>query len=145
MFIVVLWQPVSAIHDDFVEWFRTDFAPGMLESPELLRTRIFKLQQASVLQNGQMKEKNINSMFNYMTVWEFDCEDLPWEILVYLGSSERWRYYVEGGHVQWQIAQFLVNRTYPEDESTDSPETKRATICIHGGTEGQEEQGDDDR
>jgi hypothetical protein len=138
MFIVVLWQPVAAVHDDFVEWFRTDLAPGMLESPELLRTRIFKLQQASVVQNGQIEEKDINNMFNYMTVWEFDCEDLPWEILVYLGSSERWRHYVESGHVQWQIAQFLVNRTYPEDESTDSPETKRATIFINSGTEGQE-------
>jgi len=99
MFITVLWQPEDAVHDDFVEWFRTDFAPGMLESPELLRTRIFKLQRASLQVGGQLEEKSISEMYQYMTIWEFDCDELPWEILVYLGSSERWRYYVEGGHL----------------------------------------------
>lgn len=106
MFITVLWQPVDAVHDDFVDWFRTDFAPGMLESPELLRTRIFKLQHATLLESETLAEKNTSAMYQYMTIWEFDCDDLPWEILVYLGSSERWRYYVEGGH--------LVSRNFDE-------------------------------
>ncbi|OAK96595.1 hypothetical protein IQ06DRAFT_296634 [Phaeosphaeriaceae sp. SRC1lsM3a] len=130
MFIVVRWQPVAAVHDDFVEWFRNEFAPGMLESPELLRTRIFKIQEASTFENNEVKDQSTSNMFQYMTIWEFDCDELPWEILVYLGSSERWRYYVEGGHLQWQIAQYLVNRVYPEDDAADSPAAKRASILV---------------
>lgn len=99
MWIVVLWQPVDAVHDQFVEWFRDEFAPGMLESPELLRTRIFKLEKASLVKDQLREEQRVESMYQYMTLWEFDCDELPWEILVYLGSSERWRYYVEGGHL----------------------------------------------
>lgn len=99
MWIVVLWQPVEAVHDQFVEWFTDEFAPGMLMSPELLRLRIFKLDNAIQLRDQTYSEQDTSSMFQYMTLWEFDCEELPWEILVYLGSSERWRYYVEGGHL----------------------------------------------
>jgi hypothetical protein len=97
MWVVVLWQPAPEVHDEFVEWFREEFAPGMLEYPELLRTRIFKLEHASKTQNQKHDQVDKASVYQYMTFWEFDSEELPWEILVYLGSSERWRYYVEGG------------------------------------------------
>lgn len=99
MWIVVLWQPNEDVHDQFVDWFKNEFAPGMLESPELLRTRIFKLENASLIQNGAHEQQDTSKVYSYLTFWEFDCDDLPWEILVYLGSSERWRYYVEGGHL----------------------------------------------
>ena len=99
MWIVVRWQPVEAHHDQFVKWFTEEFAPGMLESPELLRLRIFKLENASLIQDQNVEQKSPGSLYQYLTYWEFDCDELPWEILVYLGSSERWRYYVEGGHL----------------------------------------------
>ena len=94
-----MWQPVEAAHDQFVKWFTDEFAPGMLESPELLRLRVFKLENASLIQDKKVEQKSPGSMYQYLTFWEFDCDELPWEILVYLGSSERWRYYVEGGHL----------------------------------------------
>ncbi len=99
MWIVVLWQPEETMHDEFVSWFSSEFVPGMLESPELLRTRIFKLEHASVTQDQMCKKQDTASMYQYLTLWEFDCDELPWEVLVYLGGSERWRYYVEGGHL----------------------------------------------
>ncbi|KAH8727280.1 hypothetical protein GQ44DRAFT_704781 [Phaeosphaeriaceae sp. PMI808] len=136
MWIVVLWQPIDAVHDDFVEWFRDEFVPGMLESSVLLRTRIFKLENASLVKNQKHEQQNAGSMYQYLTLWEFDCDDLPWEILVYLGSSERWRYYVEGGRLKWQISQYLVNRVYPEDENVDSPAAKRASAILDRGLKG---------
>lgn len=99
MWIVVLWQPAPEVHDEFVQWFRDEFAPGMLESPELLRTRIFELEHASKIQDQKHEQVDKASVHQYMTFWEFDSEELPWEILIYLGSSERWRHYVEGGHL----------------------------------------------
>ena len=110
MWIVVLWQPEEAVHDQFVEWFKDEFAPGMLESPELLRTRIFKLENASLVQNGRHEQQELSKVYQYLTFWEFDCDDLPWEILVYLGSSERWRYYVEGGHLVGHCRAMLFRR-----------------------------------
>jgi hypothetical protein len=115
MLLTVLWQPVPAKHDDFVSWLSGEFIPNMLESPEVLRTRIFKLQHASVFADGKMETKSTENMYQYMTIWEFETEELPWEIMVFLGSSERWRYYVDGGHLMWQIAQFNVGHVYPEN------------------------------
>ena len=108
MWVVVLWQPAPEVHDEFVKWFGEEFTPGMLESPGLLRTRIFKLEHASLIQDEKYKQVDKASVYQYMTFWEFDSEELPWEILVYLGSSERWRHYVEGG--------LLVRRVSPVKE-----------------------------
>jgi hypothetical protein len=121
MFLCVLWQPLDTVHDDFVEWFRGDFVPGMLESAELLRARIFKLQHASILQAGQTETKDTGKMYQYMTIWEFDCDELPWEIMIYLGSSDMWRHYVEGGYLQWQMAQYHVDQIFPEEGEQGSP------------------------
>ncbi|KAF1850364.1 uncharacterized protein K460DRAFT_327147 [Cucurbitaria berberidis CBS 394.84] len=146
MWIVVLWQPAEAVHDEFVKWFTEEFAPGLLECPELLRTRVFKLENASLVQDQKREQQTLSSMYQYMTFWEFDCDDLPWELLVYLGSSERWRYYVEGNHLKWQIGQFLVNRIYPEEQSADSPATNRTSIILNGGSnrDGQSDSDEDD-
>lgn len=82
-------------------------------------------------------------MYQYMTVWEFDCEDLPWEIMVYLGSSEGWRHYVEGGYLQWQMTQYLMNRVYPEDDEKESHVAKRASILVNGSRKGSEAEKDE--
>ena len=104
MWMIVLWQPNSEIHDEFLAWFKDEFAPGMLKNPELLRTRIFKLEHVSRIQDQKHKQVDKASRYQYMTFWEFNTEELPWEILVYLGSSEGWRYYVEGGRlVCWKL------------------------------------------
>jgi hypothetical protein len=138
MCIVVLWQPVAAVHDEFVDWMQNDFVPGMLESHELLRARIFKLQHASIYEDGKSKNKGTSNMYQYMTVWEFDCEDLPWEVMVYLGSSEGWRHYVEGDYLNWQMTQYLINRVYPEDKSTNPPAAKRASILVNSPPKGSD-------
>ncbi|CAG5141878.1 uncharacterized protein ALTATR162_LOCUS1032 [Alternaria atra] len=130
MWIVVLWQPAPEVHDEFVQWFRDEFAPGMVESPELLRARIFKLEHASKIQDQKHEQVDKASVHQYMTFWEFGSEELPWEILIYLGSSERWRYYVEGGHLKWQVGQFLVNNIYPDIEDADSPAVMGAKIIV---------------
>ncbi|KAI4605111.1 uncharacterized protein J4E88_009988 [Alternaria novae-zelandiae] len=130
MWVVVLWQPAPEVHDEFVKWFGEEFTPGMLESPGLLRTRIFKLEHASLIQDEKYKQVDKASVYQYMTFWEFDSEELPWEILVYLGSSERWRHYVEGGLLSWQVGQFLVNNIYPDIEDADSPAVMGAKIIV---------------
>jgi hypothetical protein len=125
MFVTVLWQPLPDKHDAFVTWLSDDFIPGMLESPEVLRTRIFTLQHASAFADGKAATKSTQGMYQYMTMWEFESEELPWEIMVLLGSSEMWRYYVDGGHLQWQIAQYVAGRIYPEEGNVEDVEAKR--------------------
>ncbi|RMZ68376.1 hypothetical protein GMOD_00010004 [Pyrenophora seminiperda CCB06] len=142
MWIVVLWQPLASIHDEFIEWFQGEFLPGMLQSPELLRTRVFKLDHASLVSDRKHATVDKESVYQYMTLWEFDSEELPWEVLIYLGSSERWRYYAEGQLLNWQIGQFLVNKIYPEIEDADSPIIEKASILVTA--EYQDEVEDDD-
>ena len=55
MWMIVLWQPNSEIHDEFLAWFKDEFAPGMLKNPELLRTRIFRLEHVSRIQDQEHK------------------------------------------------------------------------------------------
>jgi hypothetical protein len=118
MMLIVLWQPLPHVHDELIEWFFNVFAPGMV-NPDLLRLRIFKLQQTSAVEDGELKEKDIKDMHQYMSIWDFAVEELPWEIMVYLGSSPEWMHYVEGGLLQWQIGQYLVNREYPDEEADE--------------------------
>ncbi|KAF2123553.1 hypothetical protein P153DRAFT_303659 [Dothidotthia symphoricarpi CBS 119687] len=99
LWVVILWQPHDAYHDEFVDFFREDFAPGMLESADLLRIQIFKLEYASRWENQKHQRMDIGQMYQYITIWEFSSNELPWEILVYLGASEEWRYHVEGQHL----------------------------------------------
>lgn len=76
MFVVVLWQPAEAVHDEFVEWFCTKFMLGMLESPGLFRCRIFMLQHASILEDEKTGRKDGKEMKQYMTVWDSYCDEL---------------------------------------------------------------------
>lgn len=119
MWVVVLWQPVPSVHDEALEWFVSDFIPGMFESPELLRARLFKLEHAANIRGQKHGDVDKESLLQYMTIWEYDAEELPWEVLVYLGSSERWRYYAEGQLLTWEIAQYLVTRNYSKIDGDD--------------------------
>lgn len=130
MWIVVLWQPTAAVHDEFVQWFRDEFAPGMLESPELLRTRIFKLEHATNIRGQKHERVEKESVLQYMTFWEFDSPELPWEILVYLGSSERWRHYVEGGYLKWEMGQYLE---YQDQDDRNSRQDSSEDDDVSGG------------
>jgi hypothetical protein len=122
MLIVLFWQPPDAIHDDFLDWLRSEFMPGVLESSEALRSSIYKLQHASVAQNDGVEIQDTSRMKTYMTIWEFDCEDLPWEVLISMASKPGWRNYVEGGQVQWQINMYLVKKIYPDREGASATE-----------------------
>ncbi|KAL5114610.1 hypothetical protein ACEQ8H_007515 [Pleosporales sp. CAS-2024a] len=122
MFMIVLWQPLHHVHDEFIHWVSTEFIPGMLDNPDVLRARIFKLDQAFHSEGAKTEPVDTEKMYQYMTVWEFGCEELPWEVIVYLGSSKGWRHYVEGGLLQWQMRQYRIDRIYPdlEDEAAST-------------------------
>jgi hypothetical protein len=113
MMVVILWQPDDAIHDAFIDWLRYEFMTGVLESPETLRSSIYKLQHGSPAENAAVKKQNPGMMQPYMTMWEFDCDELPWDVLISLGTKEGWRRFVDGGQVQWQVGMYLMNRVYP--------------------------------
>jgi hypothetical protein len=116
MVVVILWQPDDATHAGFLDWLRSDFMPGVLESPETLRSSIYKLQHDSPAENATVKAEDTGMMQPYMTMWEFDCDELPWDVLISLGSKEGWRHFVDGGQVQWQVGMYLVNRVYPDGD-----------------------------
>lgn len=136
MWAVVLWQPVPEAHDELLDWYVDEFIPGMFESPELLRARIFKLERATNIRGQKHGHVDKESLLQYMTIWEYASDELPWEVLVYLGSSERWRHYVEGHYMvsppwtsrcpnthmslqKWEIAQYLVTRKYSKTGGND--------------------------
>jgi hypothetical protein len=116
MFITLLWQPLDTILHDFLTWLQTEFMPGILASPEALRSSIYKLQHASMAQSTGVETRDTSKMKTYMTIWEFDSEDLPWDVLISLASKPGWRNYVEGGQAQWEISMYLVKRMYPDQE-----------------------------
>lgn len=99
LWTVIVWQPLEKYREEFVTFFNEELAAGTLESRELLRIQIFKLEHASKWEQQKYQNVDSNEMYQYITIWEFSSHELPWEILVYLGSSEEWRYYIEGQHL----------------------------------------------
>ncbi|EMD88694.1 hypothetical protein COCC4DRAFT_60642 [Bipolaris maydis ATCC 48331] len=116
MWATVLWQPKPEVYDEFIEWFTNSFIPGMFDSPELLRARVFTLEHATNIRAQKYETVDKDSLLEFLTIWEFETEEFPWEVLIYLGSSEKWRYYMEGGMVDWEIAQYMVKNNYPGTE-----------------------------
>ncbi|KAH3964486.1 hypothetical protein HBH92_177680 [Parastagonospora nodorum] len=86
------------------------FLPNEGRSPTLLFRRHFFLDETP-------------ANFTFFLA-RLDNDEVPWDALVYLGTSEKWRMYWEAGQVQWQARAYHVNRFHPEEKRKDSPTTR---------------------
>jgi len=95
MWVVIRYQPDEAILDQFIKFCAEVLGPKMIENPNLLRLEFFQVDRGSSLKDGAYRDRDAKSFFPFMTTWEFRCNEIPEELLMYVIGSKDWLYYVE--------------------------------------------------
>jgi hypothetical protein len=93
------WRVPEDKQDEIFHFYTTFVAPRMIESPEVLRFRVFEVDNATVLQGDSFETKEKNTVHTYFTLVEMETEEWPWEAILELDTVERYREYFEGQKV----------------------------------------------
>lgn len=91
----ISFQPSKDSHDDFWRWWRGNLIQELMRSPHFIRCRLYTIANAALLEEGSYRKQPDDEALKYFLLYEFNCEDLPWDILVEVAQSEGWRHYVE--------------------------------------------------
>lgn len=74
-------------------------APKIFSSPDVLRFRIFEVDNAMTLQGASYETKDKDLLHSYFTLIELDTEEWPWSIVLELDEHPKWKQYFEGQDV----------------------------------------------
>lgn len=91
------WQ-VDATADEeekVLDFYRSEAAPTIASSPDVLRFRMFKIKDAAVLKANSYETLEKKSLHKYLTLAELESDDWPWDVVVALGENPKWREYFE--------------------------------------------------
>ncbi|KAF9693129.1 hypothetical protein EKO04_008633 [Ascochyta lentis] len=112
---VMEWQVEEGREKEVIDFYKAEAAPTIASSPDVLRFRIFKIQNATVLKAGSYDTLEQKNLHTYLTLAELESEEWPWDVVVALGEKPQWRKYFEGQTVvKWQSSHYLVKRSYPD-------------------------------
>jgi hypothetical protein len=93
------WHVPSDLRDEIMEWYESCVVTKMTSSPDVLRHRLFELDNATVLESAAHSTKAKESLHTYFSFVEFDTEDWPWDVILELAETEKWREWFEGQKV----------------------------------------------
>ncbi|KAJ4355258.1 hypothetical protein N0V95_003088 [Ascochyta clinopodiicola] len=118
---VMEWQVQEGSEKEVLDFYKAEAAPTIAGSPDVLRFRMFKIQNATVLKAGSYETLGQKTIHTYLTVAELESEEWPWDVVVALGEKAKWReYFEEQKIVKWQSSHYIVKRSYPDpDEDGD--------------------------
>jgi hypothetical protein len=127
------WQVAEGNEKDVLDFYKAEAAPTIASSPDVLRFRMLKINNATVLKAGSYETLEKEKLHTYLTLVELETEEWPWDVVIALGEKPKWREYWEGQKVvvsgtvhfyltlladslqKWQSSHYLVKRSYPED------------------------------
>jgi hypothetical protein len=130
---VMEWQIAEGDEKEVIDFYRAEAAPTIASSPDVLRFRMFKINNATVLKADSYDTLQKEKLHTYLTLVELESEEWPWDVVIALGEKPKWREYFEGQKVvvsadkppivgkrsdkvqKWQSSHYLVRRSYPED------------------------------
>ena len=130
---VMEWQIEDGKEKEVLDFYKAEAAPTIASSPDVLRFRLFKIKNATVKQADSYETLEKKKLHTYLTLAELETEDWPWDVVIALGEKPKWKEYCEGQKVvvsqiinyavtivdtiqKWQSSQYLVRRSYPEEE-----------------------------
>ncbi|KAJ4351911.1 uncharacterized protein N0V89_007255 [Didymosphaeria variabile] len=111
--VMGVFQPTPATHDAFFEWWRGEFIPFIQRSPDFLRVRLWKLDEAADLRERTVQMRDRNNLLAYVMVYEFQSDDMPWEVAVEIGQSKAYQQLVEQD-LQYKYGVYHLKRIYGE-------------------------------
>jgi hypothetical protein len=136
----VEWRVKKDMKDDVFEFYTTDMGPNFALSEDVLRQRLFEIDGATTLKGSSSETEEQDSFHTYLTLIEFESEELPWEGIVSMGGTAKWRQYFEDPNVsvsgncvcgwvlvlisrqKWQLSMYVVKKTYL-DEAKETKNT----------------------
>ena len=99
------WQVEEGDKKEVLDFYQSEAAPTIAASPDVLRFRILKAKNATVLKAGSYETLEQNKLHTYLTIVELETEEWPWDVVVALGEKPKWRKHWEGQKV-------VVSRTH---------------------------------
>lgn len=130
---VMEWQIAEGEEKEVIDFYKAEAAPTIASSPDVLRFRMFKINNATVLKADSYETLQKEKLHTYLTLVELESEEWPWDVVIALGEKPKWREYFEGQKVvvsanqtpivgkkshkvqKWQSSHYLVKRSYPEN------------------------------
>jgi hypothetical protein len=93
------WQVSSDQEKEVLDFYTSEAAPTIASSPDVLRFRLFKIKNATVLKSGSYETLPQKITHTYLTLAELESEEWPWDVVVALGEKAKWREYFDGQKV----------------------------------------------
>lgn len=103
------WRVAASDYEEVMGFYTEVIAPTVVSSEEVLRLRIFEVDNATVFASGNYITKDKDAVHTYFTLIEIAGEDWPWDKILELSEFDQWKR-------QWET-QDLVVRTvlfYPQ-------------------------------
>ncbi|KAH9880414.1 hypothetical protein IAQ61_000705 [Plenodomus lingam] len=123
------WRIPKEEEEEVITFYTKDLAPMVAESEDVLRFRLFEVENATFLEGENYVTKEKDSLHTYFTLVEFETDEWPWDKIMQLSENPKWRRYFESQEiVKWQTSHYMVNRAYlPEQSSKPDEEDSKAS------------------
>lgn len=119
----------EANHDEIINFYKDSIAPTIASSGDVLRLRLFVVDNVTVLADGSYITKVSDSVHSYFALLECCTDEWPWEKILELYNQDLWNKYWEPQlSVKWRSSHYLVERLYPDHDpgSAESQENSDA-------------------
>jgi hypothetical protein len=88
------WSIRPGKEKEVLDFYLNEAAPTISNSPDVLRFRLFKTRDATVL-DGRKGASKKEDTYTYLSLVELCCDEWPWDVVVALGEDLKWREYFE--------------------------------------------------
>lgn len=92
---IMEWEIEAGKEEEVLDFYYTECVPMITVSPDILRARMFKIKNATVLKAGSHETLEKGNLHTYLTIMELESEEWPWDKIVALGDNIKWREYFE--------------------------------------------------
>lgn len=89
------WQPRAGYEKEVVDFYQYQVGPMFAMAPEILRLRLFKVRNATVLKNNSYATLKEEDLHTYLGFAEMNCEEWPWDEIFALNDLPQWAEYFE--------------------------------------------------
>ncbi|RYN32075.1 hypothetical protein AA0112_g6248 [Alternaria arborescens] len=115
------WNVAADKEEEVLKYYKDVVGPTISSSPDVLRFRLFKIDNATTMQGAEFENKSKDELHRYFTLVELESEQWPWDVVVDLAEDDRWKNYFEGQQVvKWQLAHYLTKRVYGVEKKASS-------------------------
>jgi hypothetical protein len=90
------WRVPDDRMEEVFDFYTTCVAPNMIKSPDVLRFRVFEVDNATVLLSDSYETKPKDALHTYFTLVEMETEEWPWDVIIELDTTSKFQEYFEG-------------------------------------------------